>query len=624
MKSTKLAKSELVKLFMRPAIYFLTGFLVVALILVSIIYNPTPREDNKINFGTINQTVSDVFSVFNDSSSTDKDAKINIDKNLNEAYNRLNTFNTASDLRETIITKIEKIQTFMTQSSGSGFYNLLITLANNPNDENARKNFINALSVLREDALSIFTFLDTEINSENIDFYITQNQLTHIKDFFYKLATIIAREAYLQTYQSDELINLGNRISEDYDVSLVIEKLTSYKKIELNQDSVNQIINKYYNKIVYTGKLVSSTYDNQSGINTTNDEKNENNENQNESQEDITVLDEIYTQAVLFVSKNADSKESKDIDDLNLILTQYKNASIISTNLINASFAIEKAKGYSDKEINNYIGFSGFNSGTYKEQIQLNEYLLNNKIFDGKYLNNFNINSTIGTEVSAYDFAFFAMQILSFVITIFAIFFTVSSIAGEQAGGTMKMLAMRPYTKTKIITGKLLSCICFSLMFVVIASITSFVVGFSLFGMGSEGNIIVVFNSSFAFELPAILVFIIYLIMLMFNIIFYIMVSDLLSVILRSTAFATFITFIIYLAGIIINAVWANTTWYVFLPFAHLDLFKYFGGASSSPQLFGINTILDGNFLVSLIVIIGLILIMDVATKVIFKKRDIS
>ena len=102
------------------------------------------------------------------------------------------------------------------------------------------------------------------------------------------------------------------------------------------------------------------------------------------------------------------------------------------------------------------------------------------------------------------------------------------------------------------------------------------------------------------------------------------MFSSLLSVILRSTAFATFITFIIYLAGIIINAVWANTTWYVFLPFAHLDLFKYFGGASSSPQLFGINTILDGNFLVSLIVIIGLILIMDVATKVIFKKRDIS
>ena len=49
MKSTKLAKSELVKLFMRPAIYFLTGFLVVALILVSIIYNPTPRENNQVD-----------------------------------------------------------------------------------------------------------------------------------------------------------------------------------------------------------------------------------------------------------------------------------------------------------------------------------------------------------------------------------------------------------------------------------------------------------------------------------------------------------------------------------------------------------------------------------------------
>ena len=93
---------------------------------------------------------------------------------------------------------------------------------------------------------------------------------------------------------------------------------------------------------------------------------------------------------------------------------------------------------------------------------------------------------------------------------------------------------------------------------------------------------------------------------------------------MRSTSFATFATFIVYLIGLIFNATLANTAFFTFTPFAHLDLFRYLGGAEAGPYLFGVNSILDANFFVSLGVVVAINLLLGILSKLIFAKRDIT
>ena len=56
MKVFRLARAELNKLFQRPAIFLMAGFLVVALVLVAILYNPTVRTDTRIAYEGANTT----------------------------------------------------------------------------------------------------------------------------------------------------------------------------------------------------------------------------------------------------------------------------------------------------------------------------------------------------------------------------------------------------------------------------------------------------------------------------------------------------------------------------------------------------------------------------------------
>ncbi|MDD3397626.1 MAG: ABC transporter permease subunit [Clostridia bacterium] len=592
MKANKLAKAEFGKILQRPAIFFMTAFILFTLIILAFCYTPVLRQDNSINHNILNTTVSDAFSAFNTTSTGNNTTKSSLDAMLDDAVTKLTTYNSSSNLLDLIKEKVQDLQTFLTQSGGTGFYPLLLNLANNPDSQTAKSNFSTALVNLRNEVLDIYTFLDTGITNDNVNFYITYNQLAGLKGFFFNFYNFIPRQASLSEMSSSQLILIGEKIVQDFSVTSKLNQLNSFSLIQLDASKINEIINKYYTEISHS-----------SGSN--------------------TLLSLKYKEIQDFASENQNSNEPDDIEAINNMFTEYKNIAIIATELINCSFDLQKAGNFSDNQLCNFIGFNDINKYILNESLILNNYLLENKIFDGNYLLNFSLTSTVGYEVSAYDFCFFSMQIISVIIIIFCLFFTVSGLAGEQSSGTLKMLAMRPYNKSKIIKGKILASVYFMMFFIMISVVASFIIGAVLFGV-VPGNILLVFNGSFVVSVYPAFVILIYLLCLAFNITLFISIASFISVASRSGTFSVLFTFIIFLCGMILNALCSSMGLYSFLPFAHMDLFKYFGNAENPGVLFGVNMISDGNFFVSLIYIVVLIFILNLFTKKIFNKRDIA
>ncbi|MDD4816334.1 MAG: ABC transporter permease subunit [Clostridia bacterium] len=593
MKVNKLARAELGKIFLRPAIYFMTAFLIFALILVTFSYSPTTRPSNLTNFGTATQNVSDVFSTFNNSTSTNSNSKVKLDLQLSDTYNQIQNFASASSIYDALIDDIVPLNTSITTSYDGSFLDKLHILSENPNNSTAISNFVTALTDVRQTSYELYE-ITNNIDGDLIDFYASTTEIASIKNIFYNIINVIPRTENLSLLNSQELITLGERIRNQFALTDTILLLQSFNKIVISPETLTSIFDSYYTNIVFV----------------------ENSSN---------TLNLIYTEIEEFATdpENSSGESSEKILEINQLITKYKNAVGVATALLQNSFALEKAGTFSDATLRNYVGFEDFNAYILKENIALNSYLLENQIFDGEYFINYNFGTTIGYTETAYDFTFYAMQILSVIITIFCLFFTVTILAGEHINGTMKMLAIRPFKRERIISGKILSCIYFMTMFIIISAVAAFAVGYSMFGF-TNGTMLLVFNATDVVALPAYAPLLLYLVSLGINIAFYICIAALLSVLFRSNTFALFVTFVVYFFGLLFNAISTGASWFVYTPYAHLDLFKFLGNSNSSGSLFGMNMIADGNFYFSLGYILGLILVINSITKIVFRRRDIA
>ena len=287
------------------------------------------------------------------------------------------------------------------------------------------------------------------------------------------------------------------------------------------------------------------------------------------------------------------------------------------------AFTLEKSGGLSDVELKNFIGFESFNSYTLTEQVTIGQFVLDNQMFAPNYLTSLGFNETSGFAPSAFDFCIYAMQILAVILAVFAIFFMSSSMAGDFQNGTIKMIAARPISRGKIVAGKTLASINFTLIFAIFSLVASLVVGYALYGFG-EGQVLAVFNATTAFMVhPAVLVGI-YFVCMMLGIIFFICLANLLAVIFRSSVFALFVTLIMFVASIILKALFAGASWFMYTPFAYLDLFGYLGGATETGGFLSFMVPLGANAFIAIGVLLGMIILIDIISKLIFKARDIT
>ena len=586
----KLNRAELKKIFLRPAVYLMLFVLALALVVSTFLYLPEKRLDPTTTFGGANQTVAMAFSEFNTQSSTD--GKTSLDESLEDAKESLENFSGQESLKNSIQDKLSTIKHSLTYNNGDSEQ----TFASALWDYSALQTNENKVVLLEEVqkisnlSESIYTICKNQINAQTIDFYIAAENLAVIQNYAKNLYLSIPSTDTLNEYGKEALVEFADNIKINYLPTEALEVIEGVTSIDFSQEKVDEIIEKYFAPVAFSTN---------------------------------GVLKEIYAEIQTYVTANADESSTDKIAEFNSLTTKYKLATQNSVNLIFSSMMLAKAGAYSDVELKNFIGFEDYNSYVLTEQITVGQFVLDNNLFEPTYLSSLGFNTTSGFGPSAFDFCIYAMQIVSVILTVFAIFFMASSMAGDFQNGTMKMIASRPISRAKIVAGKTLASINFTFIFALFALVASLVIGYALFGFG-EGQVLAVFNATTAFLVHPAMLIGIYFVSMLLGIIFFICLANLFAVMFRSSILSMFLTFIVFVASVVLNAMSIGAPWLVFTPFAYLNLFAFMGGASTMGGFLTFGMPLGANAFIAIGVLLGMIILIDVLTKLIFKARDIT
>lgn len=168
---------------------------------------------------------------------------------------------------------------------------------------------------------------------------------------------------------------------------------------------------------------------------------------------------------------------------------------------------------------------------------------------------------------------------LTFLVFIFSVVIAADIVAGEFSWGTIKLLLIRPVSRSSILLSKYIAVMLFMLGLTALLFVSSLAIGFSLFGSGAgtgllhDPNWLAHTLQQYGFRLVDIAM----------NVTFAFMVST----VFRSGALAISLSFIIMFAsGSAMQAlVFMEKEWAKYIVFANTDLSVYFGGNPPFPDM---------------------------------------
>ena len=281
------------------------------------------------------------------------------------------------------------------------------------------------------------------------------------------------------------------------------------------------------------------------------------------------------------------------VDYLNIALTRYQTSSgtLISYDLENKELDFEEQKEYND-------------ALTTKEE---SKYIIET-----------------GTDINKSDslkgsLQYFYSQYGVFIIVVI-IMIAGTIVSEEWSKGTIKLLLVKPYTRTQILLSKFLTVLIISAFVIVSTILMQILVGGILFGFESLFEPVVVYNlSTNAIQEINILAYLgIQTLTQLPIIILLATLAFAISTIFSNSALAITVSLLGYMGASIINqlAIAYNLTFMKYFVTMNWDLSQYlFGGL---PYMEGMNLI------TSIIICVVYLLIMLIPTFIIFKKRNIK
>ena len=495
----KITRGELDKIFVRPAIFIMTGFFVLAIVASVLMFNPSPRNDLYQLANIEGNTVIEAYTNFNNNQN-----KLVYDQELKNNYDTINFYlgNDNNEItKETLVNSITSIQ-----ESYNKYNNLVSNYV-----EGSMAEIIEAENTLQN---SILNLIDeySKINSNFLTLLVTEksndkmiNSLNQFKnEFMISEGTqdIEHHKRILNSIKSNNYIsNIDEIISNITSVSISKELL---EKIQSNYLDVAQIrINDIYNDII-----------------------------------------SLYNKAIADEELNTSDNY---INEIKTYANNYKLTINQTTSILNDNLLLEIFDGMSTSKVRQFIyeDLNTFNRYQVKENLTKNEYLFDNQKFSYEYANVFQSNVNSNDKTNAFDFMYYALEFLSFVIIIFCVIIGSGMIAGETSGGTMKMLAIRPYKRSKIIAGKLFATFLLGVIFLIIGTLTTFIIGARLYGLNSL-PILLIFNAETVSTISAGNLFAIFLALLLVRIIVYTILAVFISTAFKSNVAAVIISVIIY------------------------------------------------------------------------------
>lgn len=215
------------------------------------------------------------------------------------------------------------------------------------------------------------------------------------------------------------------------------------------------------------------------------------------------------------------------------------------------------------------------------------------------------IMKTVGDgESSMVEFMNIGKNFTMFVF-IFSVVVTAEIVAGEFTWGTIKLLLIRPATRSKILLSKYIAALLYLLLLLVVNYLATAIVGLIFFGNGDAGNLTM---------LSVLQAYGYTIIDLFMNLTFAFMISS----VFRSSVLAIALTFILtFLSGTVMQVlVQLKYSWAKYILFANTDLSQY--AAGHKPML-------EGMTLPFSLTMLSVYYIVFVALSwTVFSKRDVA
>jgi ABC-2 type transport system permease protein len=225
--------------------------------------------------------------------------------------------------------------------------------------------------------------------------------------------------------------------------------------------------------------------------------------------------------------------------------------------------------------------------------------------------------SASGERPSNWFVMWLSSFILSYLIAVFTVVKAADSVAGEFSRGTIKLLLIRPWSRSAILLSKYLSVLLFGLALTVLSFVVTYLFSWLFFGSGGPSDGL----PNLSGEAPLSYILTSYL----YNFISLVVVASLafmLSAAFQSSGLSIGLSIFVLLAGsmgivnLILGAI--QKPWIKFVIFPHLQLYMY----QISEQ--GPVPNYDTSLGFSLAVLAGYFILFNVVSWTVFVRRDIS
>jgi ABC-2 type transport system permease protein len=216
-----------------------------------------------------------------------------------------------------------------------------------------------------------------------------------------------------------------------------------------------------------------------------------------------------------------------------------------------------------------------------------------------------------GDKPSMWDMMSIEAAVLFTLVTIFTVVISADSVAGEFSTGTIKLLLIRPWSRSKILLSKYIALILFALFFAATLFLFTFIIN------------LVVFGADGGYTFPARPDFSPWTYMLAYygnafiGLLVVVTLSFMLSTVFRSGGLAIGLSLFILLAGNTVGGLLSvlEYEWVKYLIFVHMNLNMYLTGGVM------INGLTFGFSLAVLAVYYGIFIAI---TWILFNKRDVT
>ena len=284
-----------------------------------------------------------------------------------------------------------------------------------------------------------------------------------------------------------------------------------------------------------------------------------------------------------------------------------------------AAFSKYQEGGLQVPDNENWMRGLELENNTYKDQLENNALSKEMKEHYQKQIaiNEYRIKNDISTNIdySVWNFLSDSTEII-ILAGLFTIIIAGGIVSNEFSWGTVKLLLIRPISRSKILLSKYITVLLFNMMLLIVIFLFSYILGLLLFGMPKETYPYLEYQNSVVVETSMLSYTIKYFIFKSLNVIMLATMAFMISTVFRNSSLAIGISIFLMFAGntvTIILAKWFD--WTKFLLFANTDLTIYLEGV---PLISGMTMSFS---VVLLLLYFSFFLLLSFW---VFKKRDIS